>query len=376
MFAPPQFTLFFVVLLFFGICQNAKGQSEVSATLAKANSAIYSDPQRSISLANDVYKKAPKNSDLQLSSLIVLGTAYSENFEIEKSIRSLLAAEKIAELRKDYVNQIRVFSLLGYQYQIMQINDKTHYYLDQAEAIINQHPLPDSLHYLRGNNYSIKALLYQETLDCDYAIEYFNKAITVYRNLKNNDVAKTNLCIGYLNKSLCFIEKNLADSAKISLQESDKIIKQMRLNDDIEISQQIAWAKYHTLNKNYKVSISLLKKNLEKAKKMSQIGLEMEIYHLLSKNYLSIDDIPQYNHYSNLYTETKKQFSEAEKKSITHIINKPLDNSDSEIFNLSKKNLSIILIFLILIISFIFYFTFKSYRLRQKLKKMKSNDNF
>jgi len=370
---PSKFTFVFIIFLLLGISQTAKGQDELSLKLNKANSMIYSDPATSIMIANEVSENSPENSGLQLSALIVLGAAYSEKFDIERSIQSLLKAQKIAEQRKDHVNQVRALSLLGYQYQILQINDKTHRYLDQAEEITNKHGLPDSLLYLRGNNYSIKALMYQETLDCDYAVEYFNKAITIYKKIKNNDVAKTNLCIGYLNKSLCFIENKNADSAKVSLLKSDEIIKQMKLTDDVEISQQIAWAKYHKLNKNHKTSIGILDKNLEKAKKLSQLGLDVEIYQLLSQNYLALDDIPQYDHYSNLYTETKKKFSDKEKKSITHMINKPIKKARSERFSFSENKLYLILIVLILIISFILIFSVKSYRLNKKIKDLKSN---
>lgn len=358
-----------------GISQNAKGQGELSLKLKKANSMIYSDPARAIVIANEVSENSPESSGLKLSALIVLGAAYSEKFDIEKSIESLQKAQKIAEQRKDHVNQVRSLSLLGYQYQILQINDKTHSYLDQAEEITNKHGLPDSLLYLRGNNYSIKALMYQQTLDCDYAVEYFNKAITIYKKIKNNDVAKTNLCIGYLNKSLCFIEKKNADSAKVSLLKSDEIIKQMKLTDDVQISQQIAWAKYHTLNKKYKTSIEILNKNLGKAKKMSQLGTDVEIYQLLSQNYLALDDIPQYNYYSNLYTQTKKKLSDTEKSSITHMINKPIKKARSERFSFSENKLYLILIVLVLITSFILIFSVKSYRLNKKIKDLKSNQN-
>ena len=373
MFNSIKFTFITITILLLGISQNAKGQGELSLKLNKANSMIYSDSEKSVALATEVYKNSPKNSSLQLSSLIVLGTAYGEQINTEKSIKYLLIAQKIAELRKDYVNQARVLSLIGYQYQALQMNEKTHSYLNQAEDIINLHPLPDSLLYLRGNNYSIKASMYEETFGCDYAIEYFNRAINVYKKLKNNDVAKTNLCIGYLHKSLCFLENSKMDSARISLTESDKIIKQIKLTDDVEISQQIAWAKYHTIKKDYKKSITILNKNIEKAKNMSQAGLDMEIYHLLSQNYLALNDIPQYNHFSDLYTETKKKFSEIEKKSITHIINRPAKNINAEGIKLSENKFYTAIIILALIIIIIVFFIIKSYRLKKKINDLRSN---
>lgn len=373
MFYPSKLTFLLVIFLLFGISQKAKAQGDLSLKLEKANSLIYSDPEKSVALATEVYKNSPENSSLQLSSLIVLGTAYGEKINTEKSIESLLKAQKIAEVRKDYVNQARVLSLIGYQYQSLQMNEKTHSYLDQAEDIINRHALPDSLLYLRGNNYSIKASMYEETLGCDYAIEYFNKAINIYKKLKNNDIAKTNLCIGYLHKSLCFLEKSNIDSARVSLMESDRIIKQMKLADDVEISQQIAWARYHTLNKHHKRSITILNNILERAIKMPQVGLDMEIYRLLSQNYLAIDDIPQYNHFSYLYTETKKKFSEIEKKSITHIINKPAKNNNAGLLKLSENKFYILLITLCLIFSIILFFIIKSYRLKKKIKDFRSN---
>ena len=103
--------------------------------------------------------------------------------------------------------------------------------------------------------------------------------------------------------------------------------------------------------------------------------MDVEIYQLLSQNYLALNDIPQYNHYSNLYTETKKKFSDVEKNSITHMINKPAENSNSERFTFSDNKFYIIIIVLVLITSFILYFSIKSYRLKKKIKDLQSNQD-
>lgn len=371
------YKFFFIIIFFFlfGAIQNVKAQKHFSAQLSEANKLIYSNPEKAIELADEVYRGSPENSNLQLSSLIALGTAYSEKFDMDKSIESLLKAYEIARLKNDYINQVRALSLLGYQYQILQINDKTHSYLDQAEAIISRHPLPDSLLYLQGNNYSIKALTYQETLDCDYAVEYFNKAISVYKKLKYNDVSKTNLCIGYINKSSCFLEIGNTDSAKISLLNADMILDKMDMPDDIETSQQISWAKYYFLTKDYSKSIRILNENLEKAKKMSQIGVDTDIYELLSKNYLALNDMENYSRFSNLYVETQKKLSDAEKKSIIHIINKPPESNQEEHSFFSDKKLYIVVFFLTIIIIFIALFSIKSYRLKHKMNRLKSNQD-
>lgn len=372
MFSRSKFLFF--IFFFYGFL-TVNGQDVLSKKLSQANSFIYSQPEKAISIANEVYKKSDENSLLQLSSLITLGTAYSESFNIEKSIEVLQKAQKIAQFRKDFINQVRVLSLLGYQYQILQINDKTHAYLDEAEQIMEQHPLPDSLVYLRGNNYSIKALTYQQSLDCDYAIEYFNKAISVYKTLKNNDVSKTNLSIGYLNKAICLIEINKPDSVKATLIQGDKILNELNVTDDISVSQQIAWAKYYMKIGNHEKSNKILIENLKKVKNISQIGVDKDIYQLLSQNYLALNDVEKYNHYSNLYIETQKKYSEAEKKSITHIINKsPEDqnqNSQSD-----SKFLIFISLFLGLILLMITLFLIKSYRLKKKLRNLKSKQDF
>lgn len=371
MFHSLNFRISIFIFLLFGFTQMLKSQDKMTAKLTEANSLIYSEPDKAIRLAEEVYKKSQENSSHQLAALITIGTAYSEKYDINKSIETLLDAQKIAKLQNDYVNQIRILSLLGYQYQIMQINDKTHSYLDEAEAIINTHGLPDSLVYLRGNNYSIKALTYQQTLDCGYAIEYFNKAISVYKKLKNDEISKTNLCIGYLNKAMCFLNDEQTDSAKAALMEGDKIIQKNNLTDDITISQQISWAKYYLQTKDYQKSIKILNENLQKAKEISQLGVDMDIYQLLSQNYLAVNDIEKYNHFSNLYIETQKKFSEAEKKSITHIINKP-PVAEQENLNNSSKILYVVLAIVSILI---LLFAIKSYRLQKKLKNLKANQD-
>lgn len=363
---------FFCLVLFFFYGINAvKAQNPLYQKLSKANNYIYSDPEKAIKIANEVYEKSNDDQTLQLSSLITMGTAYSENFNIEKSIESLLKAQEIAQQKNDYINQVRVLSLLGYQYQILQINDKTHQYLDEAETIMTQHPLPDSLAYLRGNNYSIKALTYQQTLDCDYAIDYFNKAILVYKSLKNNEVSKINLSIGYLNKAICFLEIGKSDSVKAALIRGDKILSKLNVTNDISVAQQIAWARYYKQTGNHEKSNQILIKSLEKVKDISQIGVDKDIYQLLSQNYLALNDIEKSNHYSNLYIETQKKFSEAEKKSITHIINKPQGEQKEN----SSKMLNIVFLILGVIFIMILLFAFKSYRLKKKLQNLKSNQD-
>jgi len=364
-----------VLIFLFGLIPNLKGQDELSRQLDRANSFIYSNPEKAIEMAEEIYRKSNGNQSLKLSSLLTLGTAYSEKIDMEKSIEALLEALEIAKSEKDYVNQVRALSLLGYQYQTMQINDKTHAYLDEAELVMSQNQFPDSLMYLRGNNYSIKALSYQQTLDCDYAVDYFNKAISVYKRLKNSEVSQTNLSIANLNKALCFLENKNTDSAKLALTRSDEILQRLDLEEaDVSISLQITWAKYYLQTQNYRKSVEILHDCLDKVEEMSQVDIDLEIYELLSKNYLALNDVEKYNYYSNLYIETQKTISDAEKKSITHIINKPMGNKKFSGEN-SSKILNVVLLILGVILALILFFLVKSYRLKKKLKDLKSNQD-
>lgn len=240
----PKLSFIFFLILWF-LCILIPAQE--NQALNQAHALIYSNPEKSIQLAEKIYAESKEAPKVQLSALIILGVAYSEKFEVEKSIEHLQQAQKMAEEQEDYINQIRILSLLGYQYQILQINDKAHDYLDRAETIMEQRPLPDSLLYLRGNNYSIKSLAYKESLDCDYAVEYFNKAIDVYKKLSESEMGQTNLCIAYLNKSSCFLENRNLDSAWSSLQKTNQLLKKINVADDITVSQNAALGKYYYL---------------------------------------------------------------------------------------------------------------------------------
>jgi len=359
----------------FGFFLILKGQEPLSQKLDTANQLIYSNPEKAIEIAQEIYAQSNENKSLKLSALLTLGTAYSEKFDLEKSIETLLEAVEIAKSENDYINQIRALSLLGYQYQIMQINDKTHAYLDEAESVMDQHGLPDSLMYLRGNNYSIKALTYQQSLDCGFAVDYFNKAILIYKSLENNEISRTNLSIAYLNKAVCFLENKNPDSARLALTQSDLILDELdSVEEDISISQEIAWAKYYLQTRDYKKSVEILNENLSKVKELSQVGMDLDIYQLLSQNYLALNDMGQYNYYSNLYIETQKKISEAEKKSITHIINKPPETKKTSTGN-SSKTFSVVILILAVILGLILFFSIKSFRLKKKLKKLKLNQD-
>jgi len=366
-------TLMFIFLIFFFGCKFVVAQDEL---LNQANALIYSEPDKSIEIAKKIYAESGNDTRIKMAALIVSGTAYSEKFDVEKSIENLQQALEIAEKEKDYINQIRILSLLGYQYQILEINEKTHYYLDRAEAIMEKYPLPDSLIYLRGNNYSIKALAYEKSLDCGFAIEYLNKSINIYKKLKESEIGQTNLCIAYLNKADCFLKNNNLDSARVALNKISQSTEKFNMADDILVSQNISLGKYYYLKKDYNQSIKYLKTALGIAEKLAQIDIDLEIYQLLSENYLAINDIEKYEYYSGLYSEARSNVSEAEKRSITYIINEPPEAIKRKMVKKSGIYIYIGSFLLLVILILTIVMVVKSRRLKQKMKNFDSGEKF
>lgn len=308
-----------------------QNDDELRQMLWKAKTLIYTKPDEAIRLIEKILVKADKDSSLRVSSLIIAASAYTEKSYNDKAIKCLVQAQEIVERKKDFVNQIRILGLLGYQYQNLQMNEKARFYLDAAEQVDKSHPLPDSLQYLKGNIFSIKGLSYRDDLDCDFANKYFNKAIATYKAAKNDSLSNTNLSVIYIHKGYCFIDKGVLDSATYVFQQAEDLIRKNKLQPDILIMQKTGMAKIYSLKKEYLASIQLLNDALKISKNIPQLDSHTQIYQLLSENYLQINDLEHYKYFNKLYSDNMERLSESEKRMFARTISFEYNENEKQL---------------------------------------------
>lgn len=363
--------IFFSCVFYIQASTLVQGMDDPRQLIVKAKALVYTQPAEAVRLSEKALSMANGNSSIQMTSLIIAASAYAEKSDSDMAIKRLLQAKKIVDDKKDFINQIRILGLLGYQYQSMQMNEKARFYLDTAEQMSRLHSLPDSLQYLKGNIYSIKALSYRDDLDCNFANKYFNKAIGIYKASKNKSLSTTNLSVTYIHKGYCFIEMQQLDSAVYVFRQAEDLIRKNNLQRDILVMQKTGLANVYFLRKDYSGSIRILDEALEISKELSQIDLHTEIYKLLSENYLQVNDLKNYRHFNKLYTADLERMSESEKKSMDRTVYFQYNENENQLKNTMSQSVVYICIGIGVIVFLIGMYLLKSYRMNKKIKKFR-----
>jgi hypothetical protein len=331
--------------------------------LSKAEKQMLKDPQEAFLLATKVYKQKDIDQKSNLRALYVLtnvSNLLQKPLDVIKYGKEALALSKGSN---DVLIRVKVLGILGNTYQSMQLNERTRMYLDQAEGLLSSSAIPDSLSYIKGNIYYLKAMNYFYTLDSDIALSYFDKAVNEYMSSKH-PLTEINLKFTYLNKGFALIEQNHLKEAEDNFQlaaiNTTETVRPYPAQFVIlqESFIKLGKAKIYSISKRPDLSNKILFEILEKKSQIPNVGnIEIDIYKLLSENFLQLKNMDEREHYENLYI---KQLSDSNKKTallVDQLIqNEQMQNDDR---NLEIKTeytglIALVSIILFLIILFLF----------------------
>lgn len=350
--------LSFTALSTFSFAQKADFQD----SLNKAELLVYENPEKAIEMAHALRSEIEKKDyRLQISILLLLGNAYSSKQNYQKALEHAFSAYELAQKSEHYVDELKVLGFIANQYYILQLDEKVDFYLDKSEKIISQTPIPDSLDYVVANTYFIRALNYKDKLDCNFAINYFNKAIQVYEK-SNYPNSKINLPITYIQKGYCFFDQKELDSADYNFRKA----YQISLKNKIVYNQshaQIGISKILFERKDYKSAIDTLVKVENELESSAPLSLRADIYKNLSDNYLKLEDYKNYKQYSDSYLNIKKEMDSLEVKFVENILDSQLSNAENSIQ--TEKN-KVILFGSLMIVSLLGLVLFVRMRIKQK----------
>lgn len=336
-------------------------EKQFQDSLNKAELLVYENPEEAIELANSLQAKINrKDAPQKISILLLLGSAHSSKQQHQKALEYAFEAYELAKKSEDFIDELKVLGFISNQYYILQLDEKVDFYLDQSEKIISQHAIPDSIDYIVANTYFIRALNYKDKLDCNFAINYFNKAITIYQNSDYSN-SKINLPITYIQKAYCFLDQHELDSAEYNFKKAYDI----SLKNKITYSQshaKIGISKILFEKKDFNAAIDTLKKVEKELETSSPLSLKSDIYSNLSDNYLQIQDFENYKKYTDFYLKVKKESDASEVKFAGNILDSQLSESDKN-FKIKERNVLISgIIILISLLGLIFFVKFKTKR--------------
>ena len=293
----------------------AQNTKALDKKIKEARFLMYKNPDEGIRMGNVILKEAKDNVDYKIRAYKLISDAYSSKRDYQKSLEYVTKANQILDLSTDELLKISVVNRTAIQYHQLKIYDKSIQYLDQAEQLMLDYPVKDSVLFYLGSNYLVRGFIYKEKLNCDIAIEFFDKGVNLML-LANTKFANNAISIAKYNKGNCYILAADYEKAK----ENFKISIQYAKKDNATSLTAFALkglAQVCTLEDKYAEAITLLQEATEMSKGINDLILNQEIYKGLSENYLALNKWQQHKEYHILYLKTQKLIKENERKSVS-----------------------------------------------------------
>ena len=358
-----------LLLFFFGFLGNA-GTQQIKNPVDKAEKLMLVNPKSAFQIAEKAYQNSPDRKT-KLRLLFVMTNTSSMLQNPLNVIRYGNEALSVAN-DNDVVTKIKILGILGNTYQAIKLNEKTRIYLDKAELLLSSPKIPDSLSYIKGNIYYLKAMNYFNSLDSDIALSYFDKAINQYLSSKH-PYAELNLKLAYLNRAFTLIEqKNLSQAleslklAGINTRETSQIYPPQFVDLQSEFIE-LAKAKIYSIQKNTDLSNGILLKMLERRKNSTvRDDIENDVYKILSDNYLITKDIKKHDYYQELYLKRLAQTNKDAAVWVNKLMLQEKLHSKMESDRIRSKYVYSIVLSLVIFLSLFIYLLMRQVRIRRK----------
>lgn len=337
----------------------AQNTKKLDSVLKVASNEIYINPDNVIKIGQDFVKNSGDNIEYTIKGYKLISDAYSSKRDYQKSLEYLIKASELLDQTNNKFLKINIINKTGIQYHQLKVYDKAMQYLDQAEQLIAEYPVKDSIHIELGKNYMIRGFIYKEKLSCAIAIDYIDRGIAEFKKGDKIESA-SKISIAVYNKGNCYLLLNNNKLALASFKESALLAKQVNANS-LEAFALKGSAKVYTLEGKHAEAIKALNEALNLASEVNDLILNQEIYKGLAENYLVVNDLNQFKINQLKFIEVQKIIKDGERVSVSESIGvkeAELKLKRSELAN--KFYYLLLTLFLILIlITLFFYITIK-----------------
>lgn len=317
---------------------------------------LYKNPDKAIIIATILLEKSNDNVDEKIKAYKLISDAYSAKRDYEKAIGYLTKANELLHLTSNNLLKITISNKTGILYHQLKIFDKATQALDQAEQLILEYPIKDSIYSPLGKNYIVRGFIYKQKLNPDIAIEFFDKGINELKKVNLND-ANPGISIAKYNKGNCYILLFEYDKARLNFKESFDCAAAINA-ESLKAFALKGLAKVEAIDGNHQKSIELLNEANQISATIDDLILNKELFVGLSAEYLALNQWDNFKATNKKVVATQTLINERERKSIES----SLVNKESEIqtaFSASKPSLFGLIIFIIslaLIGLFVFFY--------------------
>lgn len=347
-------------------------QKAADSLLAKAGEAIYNDPDLSVTLAQKAYRMSGGDYKIQVASLITISNAYFAQRKTTEAQHEADRALALAKKNNDYVGQMKVYGLVGNHYQILKMNSKAREYLDKAEQLMQKHPIAPEYSYLKGNIYAVKGNSYRGDLDCDFAVRYFDKAITEF-SLSSHRSATQNLKLVQMQKGFCLLDLGRAADAEAVFNAALQNTTSQSMFE-VWVYANIGMARCYMLKGNAAKAADLLEATLHDSPQGARKEVMVELYKLLTENYFTLggSTAEKYLYYSKLYRQEQLTKGTQDNRILNEVATGMVDDyHQKENRQSQSQSLRLFVLYgvLAVLVGFLMFFSYKKHKQLQRIKQ-------
>jgi tetratricopeptide (TPR) repeat protein len=325
---------------------------------------LYKNPDKAIIIATILLEKSNDNVDEKIKAYKLISDAYSAKRDYEKAIGYLTKANELLHLTSNNLLKITISNKTGILYHQLKIFDKATQALDQAEQLILEYPIKDSIYSPLGKNYIVRGFIYKQKLNPDIAIEFFDKGINELKKVNLND-ANPGISIAKYNKGNCYILLFEYDKARLNFKESFDCAAAINA-ESLKAFALKGLAKVEAIDGNHQKSIELLNEANQISATIDDLILNKELFVGLSAEYLALNQWDNFKATNKKVVATQTLINERERKSIeSSLVNKETEIQTA--FSASKPSLFGLIIFIIslVLIGLFVFFYFKRKNTKQ-----------
>lgn len=341
--------LLFVFLLIGNDSLYAKNINDIDNRIKEGTLLMYKNPDEAIRIGNKIIEDANGNVDYKIRAYKLISDAYSSKRDYQKSLEYVIKANQILHSSKDALLRIIITNKMGIQYHQLKIHDKSIQYLDQAEQLMLEYPVKDSILYYLGTNNTVRGFIYKEKLNCDLAIDFFDKGFKYLLESKSK-LANSIISINRYNKGNCYIQMANYPDAKKNFEISIKYAINVKASS-LHAFALKGLAQVYTLEGKFQEAVATLLNAEDISKNVEDLILNQEIYKGLSENYLALNEWNKYKEFHLKYLAIQKLIKERERKSISDsLVEKQTELSSKLDKTVSNFYMIYLFIFIIIIV--------------------------
>jgi tetratricopeptide (TPR) repeat protein len=348
---------------------------QADSLLNVATNSAFENPNKTIEIGLDVFNNEAYSIKTRALGLMKVSLGYNSKRDYKKALEYIIKAKEFSNTSEDTALQIQIQFMVGIQYQRLKIYDKAIEYMEDIEKQILIYPERDSLSNILASSYLVKGFIYKDNLNCDIALEYFNKAL---KEFERTGGIFQNRSIGYYNKGNCQILISDYAGAKDSFNKAIEFANEVHANSLVSFAEK-GIAEVYTLEGKYEEAILLLQSALDKSKNVGDLILNLGIYKGLFENYLALNQWDNYQKYYELFLKTQLDIKISERNSLSISITENSKLFDEELnhihssFNTVFKFIVLTVLLFIIVVSFL---EIKNKKITKELqKKIESSQN-